>query len=186
MVSLFIFGSLAIIFPQRGGFQTFEYFIYLYTYFTFSYLLGMAFSRYRETMEAFFRSVFFYAFCGAIFISVLISWNPDWKLVISHYGLLCSFQKILFVISFIVILSYLKNKKIPLLSSLAEYSFTIYFIHLIFYSDYQIVYNIAISFTHADGVVAVVTGIVFIFYMLFLSIMLKKVLGKHSRYFIGS
>lgn len=186
MQVLFIFGSLAVIFPQRGGFANLQYFIYLYTYFTFSYLFGMAFSRYREPLENFFRKNFLFAFALAVGIAVLIGWNPAWNLKISVLGLLCSFQKILFCIFFIVILSFFKDRKIQILSSLAEFSFTIYFIHLIFYEDYQEFNTAVSSLIRLNAVIPLITGIIFLFHMLLLSVLLKKILGKHSRYFIGT
>ena len=36
------------------------------------------------------------------------------------------------------------------------------------------------------NIMAFITGIIFLFHMLLLSILLKKIIGKHSRYFIGS
>ena len=106
-------------------------------------------------------------------------------------------QKYCFIIVLVPLLELCKHKKNILLDKLAVFSFSIFFLHLIFYLDLTILLDIftsrfvflaesKFSGTLCYNIFALLLGTVFLMMVLVLSMMLKKVFGKYSRYIIGS
>ena len=195
---LFIFAVLSILFPQRGvlSITNWKSTVNLYTYFTFSYFFGMLFARKREQLEPYFKKISLPALLAGIALIALIG-NEDFPLQTGNMNFLQAIQKYCFIIAVIPLLTLFSKKKNALLNNLAVFSFSIFFLHLIFYLDFTILldiltsWNIYLAESKFNGtcllnIFALLLGTGFLFIMLFLSIMLKKIFGKASRYIIGS
>ncbi len=193
---LLISAVVFIVFPKRGSWNTWQDGICLYTYFTFSYLFGMVFSRYRETLQKSFNWMFLPALLMGIALIYLIK-NDTFPLLLSETNTLQAIQKYCFIIAILPLLEKIRDKKIYLLDKLAVYSFTIFFLHMIFCQDFGQLwlyftknYAFLVKAQFEDGIAihffAPLAGTGYLLIMLALSMMLKKILGKYSRYIIGS
>ena len=159
----------------------------MYTHFSFAYVLGFAFSRFRNILEPHFRNLFFPALFLALLIGYFLLFPENTKFKLATIDTLRLIQKFFFLICFLTVVNYLKNKKIKILDNLAVFSFTIFFLHMIFFNDLQKIYLLSNGYMrNFSDIFGVFLGVAYLFYMLFLSILLKKILGKYSRYFIGS
>lgn len=182
------FGVLNIIFPQRGTLdRLWPDFFYLYTFFTFSYIFGMAYCRYKEQYYKFFRAGFFVFLAGGLLVAVALLWPNLLGLTFVHKSLLMNIQKLLFTACVIVLLSHLKKGIIAsALAALGRYSFALYFIHLFFASDYVIIGDYIIAKTGAfSWIFLIMMMFIILFTLLLLVVLLKKSLGRFSRYMIG-
>lgn len=98
-------------------------------------------------------------------------------------------QKLSICFLCINILAYYEEKKIILLDYLAKYSFAIYFTHTMVSSKYIVkIYN-QYFFQELPGLIvplSILYSIAIIFSSLLVCMIAKKILGKHSRYFVGA
>lgn len=193
---LFAAAFISAIFPVRGDWFNLKTSICFYTYFTFSYLFGIAFARYRTVLQPFFKKVCISALILGVALIYFIN-NNEFPLVMNHMNFLQAIQKYFFTIVVLTLLEYIKNKRYPLLGALADYSFTIFFLHMIFVMDCvkfrQVIVGYSAVLTDAFSekswgmyLIFVIYGIGYLLLMLLASFLLKKCIGKYSRYFIGS
>ena len=193
---LFFAAAVSAILPIRGSWTNCLTAVNLYTYFTFAYLFGIAFARYRKEMQPFFKQICFTALLLGIGLIYIIN-NKTFPFVTAHATFLHAIQKYFFTIVVLTLLEQFKHKYNYLLDQLAVYSFSIFFLHMIFEYDYWKTYTYisnkipamteAKIFDSWQLVLFYITGgFCYLLLMLGISILLKKCIGKHSRYFIGS
>jgi surface polysaccharide O-acyltransferase-like enzyme len=96
-------------------------------------------------------------------------------------------QKISISFLIIIIFEKLESKNIPILNSVANYSFAIYFTHLLVGNRWmhKYYYDFIIKSSFLVLPASIVYVIFITFSTLFICMLLKKILGKQSRYFIG-
>ena len=186
LVSLFFF----LLFPFRPGVRfriSWPYTFYLYSYFTFFYVVGFLYCRFKETIDGYIKPYWYLFLTGAVSV-LLILWRPEvFGLGCIARGFAIGMQRFLMIICAIIGLSYIKDKKIWVLDQLAKYSFTLYFIHVAVFKHSALAHNFLISRSCFSVLITdIIIFILFVAVMLVLSMALKMVIGKHSRLFIGT
>lgn len=184
-VSLFLF----ICFPFRpGGFpvawpDTF----YLYAYFTFFYVIGFFYCRFKESVDRIIRRYWHLFFVGAVFL-LFILWKPGMiGLKHSGYDLIVALQRFMVMVCVLVGLGFLKDKKIWILDVLAKYSFTLYFLHFGLFAMNHRAHDLLIAHIPLPTFLSeTLVFALFVFLMLLGAILFKTVFGKYSRSLMGS
>ncbi len=97
-------------------------------------------------------------------------------------------QKISICFLTIILLMKFENKNIAILNCFAKYSFAVYFIHILVKNSYIKFwyYNACSKASYFILPLSVFFVITVIFITLFICLILKKILGSHSRFFIGA
>lgn len=185
---------LSIIFPSRQ--YPFDIAwpgtLYMYTYFTSSYLLGFVYCRYKEKLDFIFRR---YWYIFAIFAIALYFWidNPNFLNITSgHVDMLLSLQRIFLICVVLVLLGFIKNKRIVILDLFAKLSFTLFFLHCfvfwrVFFVRNKVFELLTIREATAQAYILDL-GLFMItsFALLGVCMLLKKATGRCSRFLIGS
>lgn len=178
---------LAIIFPTRQYPFTYAWpgVFYLYAYFTVYYILGFAYARYKTKADEIItrRSTFLTTLIIAFILLALIAYkrlgSPMIRLC--DEDLLISFQRLMMIPVVLFILLKLKDEKLKVLDTLANYSFSLFFLNNIAFTlakgSLPAIRPLVIDILVFPVVVALLT--------LFVRV-LKKLLGKYSRMLIGS
>lgn len=189
MLTLVVTFFFFLMFPFRpGGFAlAWPHIFYLYTYFTFFYIVGFVYCRNRELIDTAIRPFWYLFAVGALFL-LLILWQPTLiGLKCAERGLVIGMQRFLVLICALLALKFLKDRRIRLLDKIADYSFTLYFIHFGLFAMTHPVHDFLIA--HLPAPVLFSEFLVFCLYvlvMLFVSIIFKEVFGKYSRSFLGT
>lgn len=183
---------MAILFPCRGypfliSIPTFPN---LFTYFTFSYVFGFIYARFRSNIDEMIKRLF------PFFILVVLSvglWrlHPGFcHLEMVHSDLASNVQKLSLVCIALIVFSLIKGKHVKILDDLATYSFTLFFIHRLFFADFGIVRSLVFRvFTPgvaASFLIDIALYLIYIYALLVISKIHKMVIGVSSRSIIGS
>lgn len=187
---------LAVCFPYRpSSHLTWDIPMSLYrlVYFSWAYFFGFAYARWKKQIDLDLGAYAIPAFLigMALGIGMLsrtkVAWLP------SHFlsgPFALSFQKILFLIPILYVANKVRSVRIPLFDWLATYSFTLFFLHYFFLSDYAALQ--AAIFSHMGAAmlpklcVRIGLSVLFVGQCLILSILLKTACGRWSRSFVGS
>ncbi len=154
--------------------------LYLYTYFTCYYVLGFVYCRFKDTCDEFIRRFWWMFFAGSVFIACSLCFPDFLRLHFVEHPLLISMQRLCSIGVALFCLNLIKDMRIAVLDMLAKYSFTIYFIHYFFISDFVRVAGNP-SWWKMLSLLAL-----FFCLLLGTSALAKKAFGRWSRMFIGS
>ena len=165
--------------------------LYRYVYFTWAYLLGFAYARWKDRIDPHLGA---YAI-PALLLGTLLGFRTMFPAgLYSDFILSGSFawsvQKLFFLVPVLWIANRVRSVRIPLFDWLATYSFTLFFLHHFFIQDY-IGLMARMSGTLGAGTlvqtaVHIALAVVFVAQNLLLAVILKQVSGRWSRQFIGA
>ncbi len=187
---------LAVSFPHRPPSHlvwSIPHFLYRMVYFTWAYLLGFAYARWKRQIDPHLGAYVAPTLLTGMALGVCALapetafWRPEYVLADSFAW---SFQKLLFLVPVLYVANRIRSTRIALFDMLATYSFTLFFLHHFFIRDYAVLQKLV--FLHIGPApvlrlcVRVVLAAIFIGQNLVLSILLKKACGRWSRSFIGS
>lgn len=179
--------ALFFVFPFRPDTFTIAWpdTFYLYSYFSVFYLLGFVYFRYRDRVDVWLKRFCPLTALGAVVLLVLL-WTGVEMSGRCHGWAVCG-QRFLTMCVALVALSYLRDKRITVLDLLAQYSFTLYFIHFGLYALTHGVHDRLIALSHLPAPLAdVVLFFVYLALMMGIAVCGKKVLGRFSRMVMGS
>ena len=187
-ISAFMF----VVFPFRPGTAfnlSWPYTFYLYSYFSVFYVLGFVYCRFKDPVDRWINSrLNLLLFVGGGIVSAILLWDPN-VLGVSCFsrGLVVGAQRSCVLAVFLILLGHLRTRKIRLLDWLAQYSFTLYFIHFGLFARTGRFHDVLISYIPLPVIAA--DCVVFCIYlagMLFSAMVFKNVLGRHSRMLLGT
>lgn len=178
---------LFLVFPDRPiGFSLRPMtFLNLYCHFTFFYLLGFVYARYKGAIDRVTSQYLGLIIALVILVTILIVKPEAFGVPTIAVESLQSSQKML--ISLLVIQGFdlIRNKRIFVLDALAQYSFTIYFLHYYFLTECLSVRQALAKFV-GGGAADVIVIPLYILALLLFAHVLKKALGSRSRMVIGA
>lgn len=159
-------------------------------YFSFFYLLGMYCAINKDKILKILDNkiiIIFLLSCFVTYVQTFIDGiiGSYEKNFFEYNGLdLMLIQKTLLCLFFFKLMDKFENSKLFLLDKLAEYSFVIYFLHPFFMKvyEYKLVPLIGIRNYYLLVVLEIVLTVIV---CSFIAIIVKKIFGKYSRYFIG-
>lgn len=165
--------------------------LYRYVYFTWAYLLGFAYARWKARIDPHLGA---YAI-PALLLGILLGFRTmfpsgQYSDFILSGSFAWSVQKLFFLVPVLWLANRVRSVRIPLFDWLATYSFTLFFLHHFFIQDY-IGLMARVSGTLGAGTlvqtaVHIALTVVFLAQNLLLAVMLKQVCGHWSRQFIGA
>ncbi|MCK0132077.1 acyltransferase [Flavobacteriaceae bacterium F08102] len=169
--------------------------VYQFIYFVPIYIIGMYSAMNYKAIVAFKNKYLYFFIAGAILSTVflyLFYFNP-WKSTFGVINLLEGLyyiQKISITGVVLVLFKSIQEKEIPLLNSLATFSFGIYFTHLFFDGFFRNVKNSILDFAgiQSNGMLVFVIllyAVLLILINLYVLKFIKNILGKNSKSFIG-
>ena len=175
-----------------------------YVYFVWSYLLGFLYARLKPRIDPFLESYAVPALGFGILLGLglfapeafaidcpsEIDPNDALRETVLGGSLARSFQKLFFLVPAIVLANRFSGKRIAVLDWLATCSFSMYFSHHFFVSDFVRLQDRLFSLVQPNAfgktLLQMVVTILFVAFNLVLAMVLKKAFGRHSRRFIGS
>ena len=175
-----------------------------YAYFSWSYLLGLLYARLKPKIDPYLQSYAIPAFGFGMLLGLgllapekfaivcpsEIDPNDALRETVLSGPLARSFQKLFFIVPAVVLAIRFTGKRIAVLDWLATYSFTMYFSHLLFLSDFVRLQDWLFSLVQPNAFgktfLQIVVTVLFVAFNLLLAMCLKKVFGRHSRFFVGS
>lgn len=159
-----------------------------YCLFMGPYLYGMAFSRFRTVLEPLCRKYVWIALGLGVFCALTIAYPGMFIMKYDNHLLVTAVQKIMFTIVAIVVLQAVSTKKNWVMDQIAKLSFTIYFCHMFFISDFSAIKTATLESCQflPDCFVMIVLCVAYLAFLLLFSYVLKVAFGKSSRIFIGS
>lgn len=187
ILMLFILSFIiSLIFPIRGSFKPpyWPNVFYLYTYFSWYYLLGFVYYSLRNQIDCFLNRYVTFFLIIFVFIGIKLLNLNIFNLEIVENDWIIGFQKFAGICVALVFLKKIQKRKIKLLDLFARYSFTLFFTHSFFIKTFVELkgYLSSIGFHIFDLVIV----ICYLLTILFFSIILKNAFGKYSRYSIRS
>ena len=165
--------------------------LYRYVYFTWAYLLGFAYARWKALIDPHLRA---YAI-PALLLGTLLGLRTMFPAVpysdfILSGAFAWSVQKLFFLVPVLWIANRVRSVRIPLFDWLATYSFALFFLHHFFIQDYvglmARVSGTLGAGTSVQTAVHIALTVAFMAQNLLLAVMLKQVCGRWSRQFIGA
>lgn len=178
-----------ILFPYRPGLfmiswpQTFH----IYSYFTVFYLIGFVYCRFRNRIDPELKRYWIWFGIAGILGLVFLTSPELVGLNGKPLGLMTCFQRFCVLVVALVGLNKIKDRKIVVLDLMAQYSFTLYFIHFGLFAFTRPIHAKLVAWSHLPTILA--EPLVFCVYVaaiMFGTFMAKKVLGKYSRMILGS
>lgn len=189
--TLFAFLAAAI-FPKRTitFYLLYPDFLNLYIYFTWTYLLGILYARFKPVVDPFLaRYVGVFGAFGVI-LGLALYFPGFLNFELCHRDFAIALEKIFFGVVVLVIFNRLKDRKIFVLDKLATYSFTLFFAHTIFIPDLVRVRDAFASTALANEVsvplVELTLALAFLGLLTAGAAALRVISGKYSRNLIGS
>ena len=175
-----------------------------YTYYAWSYLFGFLYARFKERVDAHLSG-----FVGAAIVLGLLlglqaitpdcftfgypsfdSPEPATGSFVLGGALAQSLQKLFFLVPAVALANRLARKRISILDWLATYSFTLYFTHHFFVQDFvrfqTWTFKLIQPGTVGQTAIRLVVSALFIAFNLFFAVVLKRLIGRHSRCIIGA
>ncbi len=156
-----------------------------FTFFFSSFLLGMWYAMDKDIILPFLKKYFYSFVAVAIILLIMYDINPSG----SHLCPLTLLHKWSMTAVIIVLLQKLESKKIPFLEAIANHSFTLYFLHIIvamLYVSQGIENFISICGLRDMPLITTFGSLLMFIFLLAYTLCLKTLLGKYSRYIIGS
>lgn len=189
--TLFAFLAAAI-FPKRTitFYLIYPDFLNLYIYFTWVYLLGFLYARFKSVVDPFLARyvVIFGAF--GLLLGAALYFPGFLGFELCHRDFAIALEKISFGVVVIVLFNRLKDRKVFILDKLASYSFTLFFAHTILIPDLVRVRDAFAATPWANGVtlplMEVALALAFLGLLTAGAAALKALTGKYSRNLIGS
>ncbi len=175
-----------------------------YVYFVWSYLLGFLYARLKPRIDPYLKSyaVPFLGFGILLGLGLLepeafaivcpseIDPNDALRETVLGGPLARSVQKLFFLVPAVVLANRFSGKRIAVLDWLATCSFSMYFSHHFFVSDFVRLKDRLFSLVQPNAFgktfLQIVVTVLFVAFNLVLAMVLKKAFGRHSRRFIGS
>lgn len=175
-----------------------------YVYFVWSYLLGFLYARLKPRIDPFLESYAVPALGFGILLGLgllapeaftivcasEIDPNDALRETVLGGPLARSFQKLFFLVPAIVLANRFSGKRIAVLDWLATCSFSMYFSHHFFVSDFVRLQDRLFSLVQPNAfgkaLLQMVVTILFVAFNLVLAMVLKKSFGRYSRRFIGA
>lgn len=190
IVACGVFVLFFVLFPFRPGISfkiSWPYTFYLYSYFSVFYVVGFVYCRFRGVLDRLIKPNWYLFLLGAVLTSILL-WNPN------VIGVECfardfvrGVQRSCVLVCFLILLGFLRARRIWVLDQLAKYSFTLYFIHFGLFSQTRRLHDILISHIPLPAIMSdCIVFCIYIGLMLFAAMLVKEVLGRRSRIFLGS
>lgn len=146
----------------------------LYTYFVPYYLLGFVYARHKELADKFLAR-----FMVPLSILAALLYLP---IVFGGNDFLVSLQRFVMIAAVLGCLRKIESKRIPLLDMTATTSFTLYFVHDLYF--HGVLKLIPVSFR--SGFVEALVFLPAAILLVYLSAFVRKRLGRFSRPLIGS
>lgn len=175
MLSLFLF---------RGKNFDFLSTIHNVIYFLPFYLLGILSSQFEFYLYKKINKINLLFLILLSFGVAFISNYPPF-LFLTSFDLIL-FQKVFFCIVFLVSLKSLNPKKLEIIKILATNSFGIFFIHpIIIYLVGYYTTSLNIIYKNESFFIYLIIATIVLFISLFVVLIIKRILGKRSKYFIG-
>lgn len=165
--------------------------LYRYAYFSWGYLLGFAYARWKAQIDPHLHAYVI----PALLLGTLLGVQEMFPTIIPPRLVLSgsfawTLQKLFFLVPVLWIANRIRSIRIPLFDWLATYSFTLYFLHYFFVQDYIAFVALAGKVigpcTFLQTCAHIGLAVVFVAQNLLLALMLKKVCGHWSRQFIGA
>lgn len=180
---------LFILFPYRPwGFSVaWPAMFFNYTFFSVFYLVGFVYCRFKNRIDDELNRYWPIFAVFAVLGWVLLAYPQLANLQSRPMGIVMSVQRFSVLIVALVGLTKLKDRKIVVLDLMAQYSFTLYFIHFGLFAFTRPIHAKLVAWSHLPTILA--EPLVFCVYvaaMMFGTLMAKKVLGKYSRMILGS
>lgn len=158
-----------------------------YSLFVAPYLYGMAFSRYRETLEPVFKRYVWVALALGVIIALVISYPGKIMLRYDSVLLQTAIHKLMLTVVAVVALAAISKRKIWFFDQVAKLSFTIYFCHMFVIKDFAICKaELVQRFAVPDVLAMLLFCVVYIVFLVLFSVLLKIAFGKYARSFIGA
>lgn len=156
-----------------------------FLFFISSFFIGIWYAMERETLLPMFRKYFWYFLAGALICSYVIFAE---KLSHASFSSITTIHKWCLLPVVIVLLEKIKDKKITILTTIANLSFTLYFFHMMIVQKFfikvsRILVDAGVTLPVEICIVRVTAAF---FFLLVLSWCLKVLTGRFSRSMIGS
>ena len=146
---------------------------HLYAYFTFFYLFGFVYCRYRKQMFGALKRNAIAVFALALAVSSVMPFFCSDALHAVHKTLLGAV--------ILLLTDLIKSRKILVLDLLARYSFTLYFLHLGIFLQTRPFHDYLVSHLRLPVISELATFAIYVLAMLLASILAKSLLGTRSR-----
>ena len=185
IASLFAF----LLFPIRpAGFAiAWPHTFYLYTYFSFFYIIGFVYCRYKANIDLELCRYRWVVYGAALLAAGMLWWAPMCGLKFPDYAFAVGLQKFIIIVAVVQLLSALKDKKIWMLDKLAKYSFTLYFIHYGVFAQTHGIHDSLLAVMPLPPMWAdTIAFALYVTVLLLAAIVVKTALGRYSRWLIGS
>ncbi|WP_229742967.1 acyltransferase family protein [Wenyingzhuangia marina] len=164
--------------------------IHSFLYFTPFYLLGILYSQHKNITDTFFSKNIYILFFTCLFSSYVMGYfgqignlHKLYPWILSGFDLMI-IQKISLIFFLIAFCKKIENKNLKFLKHIAAVSFPIFFIHSIFIEIYGRLFFFSLEVNKYYLIVLLLFLTTFLSSILSANI-IKKVLGKNSKYFIG-
>ena len=185
--------ALMLVFPSRGGWKITpeaKTILCKFTYFSFYYLAGFLFARFRRLLEPHLKAYAPPALLLGAFLGLTILFPKWFGPYVVRGGQLMSIQKLFFLVPLLWAATRCRSRPMPLLGAFADYSFAVFFIHHFFIRDFVLLRDAllrAAGGIPCAGPAANVSAILlFVAFNLVLAMLLKRATGRWSRMLTGA
>ena len=178
---LILAATCSLTIPRPADMLTLDGFLF----FIFSYLFGVWYAMEKEKLFEIFKTYFWFFLTAAVVCSFFV-------LIYEHlheqFSVITTLHKWTMIPVVIVLLEKIKDKKFPLLTNIANLSFTLYFLHMIIIQKLFI--KMALTLTNHNVIlpieICLIRTAAAVIFLLLLSWSLKVLTGRFSRSLIGS
>ena len=185
--------ALLLVFPSRGGWKITpetKTILCKFSYFTFYYLAGFLFARFRRLLEPHLKAYALPGLLLGLFLGLTVLF-PDWfGPYVVRGAQHRSLQKLFFLVPLLWAATRCRSRPTPLLGAFADYSFAIFFLHHFFIADFvrlrDALLRAAAGIPCAGPAANVAAILLFIAFSLALAMLLKRATGRWSRSLTGA
>ena len=182
--------TLFLIFPVRPGEFTIQWpeVFYFYTYFSGFYFLGFVYCRFKEQVDEYLHKYWYWILILSLGLYAFIHNQSFLGLSAVSRSILVPLQRMSVLCLMLVLLSKVRNKRMWIFDQIAQFSFTLYFIHFALYINFAFVRTSFLGcFAFLPTILAeILMYFLYLVIMLVVSIIVKAALGSRSRMFIGA
>ena len=166
------------------------YLVRIYGHFTVFYLLGFLYARYKPQLDPWFKK-YVWMFVALSVLLMAPTYVHSFKgCDLMNRWQAAALQKLTMIPVAIVVLGQVANRKIALLDNVANLSFTIFFVHMLFLTEFvELARRLNAHFGLGNGAGLIVDLMVLLAYLVgvyWFARLLKLLTGRFSRYLIGS
>lgn len=167
---------ISIVIPERQFPLSWSYpgVVRLYTYFVPYYLLGFVYARYKDRADSLIARFLVYLPPLAALLYLPIAFGGN--------DFLVSLQRLVTIAAVLGVLRKIEHRQIALLDRMAVTSFTLYFVHDLYFHGVLKLIPAAFRFGLVEALVFLPAAIL----LVYLADILRKALGRFSRPLIGS